>query len=452
MALSSVVTRLRPKPHAFSELTDAYSSGSFEFCIEALQHDDSPQAIALAARTLIRLNRLHEAVALIEHATSSGREFSHLELGELLTQQCAAKSRLGYNDVESLFAEARVSVLASASNGLEAEYLSRQAYAHLMLGDLQAAESAALLVLEIVPGFKEPDYFSPIEHSRARAFDVLAFVSARRERYDLQRGYLQAALHEFDRTLVRDDVFEAKLLANLSIFAIDFGDDGYVRERFNRLPDSPWLAGQRYEILRSLAWSSALRGDNLGAFRDLREAIDTADTIPKKMRAALDRAYFARQLKQELTAREELDYAERLSTRVDWNAVASDEGELTALAFLSQEIASTVPFRARRLFDRYKALKKKLPPDFLATCDRRARAEELGIDATIAQAEGARNRAAELFLEAFNIWDSLGYGVRAALVARNLVELRSDSQFSEYLLREAKLRPRSWLAASLQHL
>jgi tetratricopeptide (TPR) repeat protein len=349
-----------------------------------------------------------------------------------------------------LFGEAKVPVLASASSALEAEFLSREAYAYLLVGDLAHAESKARQVLEVNATLREPDYFSPIEHSRARAHDVLAFVAARDERYDTQKRHLEYALREFDRTPVRDDVFEAKLLSNLGLFAVDFGDDGYVRERFERLPDSAWLAAPRYEILRSLAWSSALSGDNLGAFRYLRDAIETADTIPKKMRAALDRAYFARQLKQDITAREELDYAERLSARVDWKAVASDEGELHALVILSREIAESLPVRARRLFEKYKALKRKLPADFLATSDRRARAEELEVDAVISRAEGNLSRAISLFIEAFEIWNGLGYGVCAGLAARNLVSLGVTERFAAYVEQQCALRPRSWFAASLR--
>jgi len=398
----------------------------------------------------MRLGRYDEAAATIDSAISRFPEMSHLQMGELLTHKASARSRtsIEYLDVQSAFSEARVFVYASASAALEAEFLSRESYAHLWAGELDAAEAKCRQIFEVEAGYREPAYFTPIEHSTARAHDALAFIAARREQYDLQKFHTRLALDECDRAPIRDVVFEANLLSNLSLFSIDFGDDGYVSERLDRMPEFEWLAPQRYEIMRSLAWSNALKGDYLGTFRFLRDAGEAANTIPRKMRATLDRAYFARQLKQDLTAREELDFAERLSARVDWNEVASSEGELTALAFLSQQIASTLPVRARRLFLRYKMLKSKLPPNVLASGDRRAWAEELGVDAAISRAEGNESRAISLFLEAFEIWDSLGYRVRAALVARDLAALGAGNRFSAYLAKESSIHPRSWFAST----
>jgi hypothetical protein len=403
----------------------------------------------LRARALIRLGSHEEARNVLVDAISNFPTLSHIQMGELLTHKATVEARRcsHVQDAQEAFSEARVFVYASASAALEAEFLSRESYAHLWSGDLGTAELKCRNMLEVRVGFREPDYFSPIEQSRARAYDVLAFIAARREKYDFQKQYTKLALEECDQSSTRDVVFEANLLSNLALFCIDFGDDGYVNERFHRMPEFDWLAPQRYEILRSLAWSNALRGDYLGAFRYLRDAGETANTLPRRMRATLDRAYFARQLKQDLTAREELDFAERLSARVDWNDVASNEGELVALAFLSREIASKLPARARRLFLRYKALKSKLPPNVLATGDRRSWAEEIAVDATISSAEGNTDRAVSLFLEAFGIWDSLGYRVRAALVARELAALGAGNQFALYVAKEASIRPRSWLAS-----
>lgn len=449
MAISSAVTRLKPRQLSVLEAADAYASGAFEHCASSLLNNPTVAAVSLRARALMRLGLYEDATSAVSWAISNCSELSHLQVGELLTHKAFARSRSsrGKADVEAAFSEARVFVYASASAALEAEFLSRESYAHLWAGELDAAEAKSRQVLDVRVGFREPEFFTPIEHSTARAYDALSFISARRERYDLQKYHTRLALDECDKASMKDVVFEANLLSNLALFSIDFGDDGYVSERLERMPELEWLAPQRYEIMRSLAWSNALRGDYLGTFRYLRDAGDIANTIPRRMRATLDRAYFARQLKQELTAREELDFAERLSSRVDWNEVASNEGELTALAFLSQEIAATLPVRARRLFLRYKALKSKLPPNMLATCDRRAWAEELGVDATISRAEGNENRAISLFVEAFEIWDSLGYRVRAALVARDLAALGAGSRFGAYVAKESSIRPRSWFAS-----
>jgi hypothetical protein len=451
MVASSVVSVFQPRQRSFQEAVDSYWSGNFSFFARFDLYDINPLASALSARGLIRLGRPEDALAVAEAAVRGIKPLSHAEKGELLTHIATARARLrtAATDLGDLFSEARIYAYASAISALEAEFLVREAYALLMVGDDENARSRALAVLDLEQTAGEPNYFCPIQHSRARAHDVLAFLSANVEHYTLQKAHLQAALAECGDTESRDAAFEANLLSNLAIFAVDFGDDGYVRERLNRLPESNWLAPQRYEILRSLGWSNALRGDNLGAFRDLRDASEIACTTPRRMRATLDRAYFARMLNQHISAREELDYAERLGAKVDWDSAASDEGELTALLHLSQELAFSVPLRARRMFDRYRSLKPRLSAGTLAISDRRARAEELVVDATISKEEGSEGRAIALFLDAFNIWDSLGYGVRAALVARELAALGAGERFAEYAAKEAALRPRSWLATSL---
>ncbi|MBD5633649.1 MAG: hypothetical protein IAI49_04135 [Candidatus Eremiobacteraeota bacterium] len=313
-------------------------------------------------------------------------------------------------------------------------------------GDFDAASTAAEGVLDLRADAQEAYHLIPLEHSRARAFDLLAFVAIRREEDALQRGALRAALEECDRAPVRDVVFEANVLTNLAIFAREFGDDGYVRARLERMHGSEQIGAQRYEILRSLAWSNALEGDHLGTFRELREASDAAPTTATKIRAIVDRAYFAGELGQGLIAREEIDFALRLSERVDWDAVAFEESELDALLHLGVATIRIDLERARELVGRYRKLKAKLPPDVLAATDRRARAEELTAEAAIAAAEGNAVRARALLLEAFETWNARGYRVRAALVARELVALDGGDRFAAYVAEEAARRPQSWLA------
>jgi len=315
-------------------------------------------------------------------------------------------------------------------------------------GELEPAANVARGVLEIPADDGTHPHLVPLEHSRARAHDLLAFVCARREDDATQRRHLLAALAECDRASVRDLVFEANVLANLAIFAREFGDDGSVRARLETLGETEPVRSQRYEILRCLAWSNALVGDHLGTFRDLREAAETAPTTATKIRAIVDRAYFANELRQHLIGREELDFAVRLSERVDWNSVASSERELSALLHLGVALIPVELSRARLMIERYRRLKSKLSPGLLLAKDRRARAEEMSAEAKIATAEGDLAGARALLLDAFEIWDARGYVIRAALVAKDLSELGAGECFTAYVADAAERRPHSWLAAA----
>jgi hypothetical protein len=350
-------------------------------------------------------------------------------------------------------ATARAHIFSAMVPALEAELAYSEAYIHAIGGDLHAARTAARAVFDIPAAPNGPDGAShvvPLAHSHARALDLLAFLAARAEQDDVQRAHLRAALDTIGEAK-HDAAFEANVLVNLSIFAREHGDaDGFVRDRLARLPAGDHLAGQRYEILRALAWSNALAGNHLGTFRDLREATEAAPTTATKIRATLDRAFFARELGQGLIAREELDYALRLSERVDWNDVASDECELDALLQLAVALLPVDAVRARSLFERYRRLRSKLPPERLAGADRRARAELLAAEAAFARAEGDRDRAERSLLEAFEMWHDRGYHLRAAIVARELSDLGAGDRFADCVTHEVARRPHSWFAVGVR--
>ncbi|MBD5654272.1 MAG: hypothetical protein IAI50_03710, partial [Candidatus Eremiobacteraeota bacterium] len=436
----SQVVRIQPRQQSYEVAAEAFRAGRFVACVDDLYGHVGAGAGTLRARAMLRLNRAAEAYDVLSDIAAG--DLDHRERAEVLMLRAVAATRLHRDDraVED-FDAARVFVYASANAALEAELGSWEMSRFFGLGLFDDVERVADHVRDIQPFYERGStHFMPLEHSRARAFEYLGVVAAAKERYTLQAAMLRAALSELNHPDARDVWYESMLLANLSFFVREFDSPEealFVRERYAQIDWIPELAPQRFQILQSLGWCSALRGDHIGAFRDLRAAASMAPLAPQKIIATLDRAYLARELNQGFVAREELDHAESLGADVDWNAVPGEH--IRALLHLAEGLATAAPARARHLFAKYRALKAKLPPQFLARFDRRARAEEVIADATIARAEGELARASTLFLEGFDLWEALGYRWRAALAACELGELGAGDTFVAYARREAAL-------------
>jgi hypothetical protein len=450
-ALQSSVLRLQPRRQPFEVAVDSYRSGFFEVCLEALETHSGSAAAALAARCLLRLGNPAAAIQAI--ASVNVENLDNHDRAELLMLGAGACGRLGRDvEAESRFDEALVYAEASASAALEAELVAwRMAHAFAR-GRFGETELLADVVRDIEPYFETVNrHFLPVGHSKARAFEYLGLVATTRENYSLQAAMLRAALSEMTHPDARDVYFESNLLANLSFFVREFDSDeeaAFVRDRNASIEWNDGLALQRFQVLQSLGWANAMRGNHVGAFRDLRSAAEMAPNVPLKIIATLDRAYLARELNQGLIAREELDYADTLAGTVDWNAI-SDE-QIRALLALAEGLAVVSPARARRYHERYRELAANLSGKFLARFDRRARAEEMVAEGKIARAEGNPARATALLLEAFETWDSLGYRWRAATAACELSELGAGTSYREYAERETAGRPQSWLANRLR--
>jgi tetratricopeptide (TPR) repeat protein len=411
-------------------------------------HHSSNEAIALAARSLIRLSRLTDALTNLEAGLQHAGELSHHDRGQLQALRATTLARLGRPlDAQRAFDEARAYVFSASCPDLEAEYHHFEAHAKILNGDIERCEEACSEVLApavIVYGARP--HFTPLAHARARAFDLLAVIAANRRNYSVQQTYLKRSFEEMDHCAVRDEWFKSTQLASLAMLARESGDRDdadYVRARLDSIDWVEELAPQRYELLRSLGWASALCGDHLGAFRDLRAAAEAAPSIPLKIEVSLDRTYLARELRQELTAREELDHAERLSESVHWESGSRQDCDV--LLRLSEALAPESPTRARRLYRRYRALRGKLR-EHASHFDERARLDETTADATICRAEGNTNRATLLFHQAFELWKELGYSWRAGLAAIELAELGAGDEFAELALAEADRHPNSWFA------
>ncbi|HVR46169.1 MAG TPA: LuxR C-terminal-related transcriptional regulator [Candidatus Binatia bacterium] len=208
----------------------------------------------------------------------------------------------------------------------------------------------------------------------------------------------------------------------------------------------PDLAIQRFQALKGVGWSCALRGDVLGCFRYLRAAERTRPSPAFEAIVLLDRAYFARIVGETNWACNEVEKAEVLFDRIDWSEAPGDER--VGLLLMAEAIVEHNPEKAHYFLARYKGLDKMRSPVSLFAFDQRC-------EALAAYAEGyvrlktGESGAEEALRKAWVIFDRIGYDWRAGRTAIRLSEATGKERWHH--LAEDKLDPypRSWLAQEI---
>lgn len=405
------------------------------------------QAASLRARAFNRLGRPSQA---LREMMLAGAQTSHLHRGEQAVIQMSSLIKLRrFEDAAAMLSEVQPYVFGAACAPLEAEFEFYGALLQFSERNAQGAADGAVRVFEVEASpFARNEYFAPLEVTQALALELLGLIAARRERYVEQAAHLRDALRVIERASAKDVFVFTSLLANLSFVVrdLDFENDAeYVRSKLSSINWTSDLEEKRFHILRSLGWCCALRGDHLAAFRDFRQAADSTSTLPLRMLASLDRAQLARELHEGILAHDELELADDLSRRVDWESIQNEDR--TILLTLCRELSAVSAIGARRAYDRYCSIKSKISPQLLADFDRRSRALETFAHASVLRAEGQFGRAVLLFEEAFQIYDQVGYHWRATEAAIQLGELTGSERYLEYARRETSARPNSWLAS-----
>ncbi len=443
------IVRLQPRESSFFAAVDAFRTARLDDCLSSLHARTDAEAATLRGRTLLRLGQPGSAadeLCAFDDATLSTRIRA-----ELRTIAGAALTRVGKRpEARKALDDARVWAYAGGAE-LSAELEYFDFLWHFAGGDLAQARAAIARGLEIDASMgKSESHLYSLAAIRARFFEMLGALEGTNENYKGQAQFLQRALEELDGSEIPDVWTHAALTANLAFLVrdLDLEGVGMLRERLNALLRTSYLAPLVYGILRSLAWCAAMTGDHLGAFRDLREASNVAGTPSLQLLATIDRVLLAQGLRQNLTAREELERCQDLATRIDWERISGDER--MGLLFLAQALAPHRARAGRTMLERYQRIKSKYSQATLARMDRRIRADEQFTEGVVARAEGNDAAAVRALLDAFEIWNAIGYRWRAALAAIELAALTKDSRYAGYAAAEAAKRPASWLAERLR--
>jgi ATP/maltotriose-dependent transcriptional regulator MalT len=254
-----------------------------------------------------------------------------------------------------------------------------------------------------------------------------AWVASAQERYDDQLDWLEKAC-----TFVADtpEAYDAYVLANATQSLVHLVREiaapsayAYAERAAEMLEWTADLQEQKFLTLRGLAWASALRGSHEKALQYSYAARDLAPS-PRWITACYaDQAYLARMAGQQTSAGAMLRHAVKTSLAMDWN---TDSEERIALLNLIELTADDDSAAAQRLLDVYDGIETPMSPRLALSQDRRLKAMENYVRATVYAACGRRNEAVSLLREAFPIFESVKYGWRAAATALLLHSLTDE--------------------------
>ena len=450
-------SRLRLGYGSLDAAVSSFYSADYDECLKFLGCELTAPAITLRARSLIRMRREDEGLAVIASALKTQPAGYHE--AEWSTVRVIALTSLGrFADAKVAIDKARGPVARLTSAAMQAEF----DYAEAMLGwsvcDYEQVNRSVHQILsasfdsQLAPRTTGQNFFAVHQREvRAKAYDLLGVLAAVRENYDEQAALVVMAFEELDKVGIVDKFFETRLLYNLAVIARDLDlheSFDFVSQRVSEYEFSPCTKLTEFNIRRALGWCSANRGNHLGALRQFRLSADAAPSIPWRIIAILDRALLARELHESHSAQEELDYALRLYQNVDWEATRDEER--SALLILAQHLAASDPAKARVVLNRHESLTTPLPFSSLGAHDRRFAADIAYGTAQVLRAEGRFKESIARLMDCYEVWTQIGYTARAASAAADLAELTHNRHYLHAALREAERRPQSWFATRLR--
>ncbi len=204
----------------------------------------------------------------------------------------------------------------------------------------------------------------------------------------------------------------------------------------------PDLAVQRFQALKAVGWSCALRGDLLGCFRYLRAAERTKPSPVFEAILLLDRAYFAHIVGETNWACDEVAKAEVLFDQIDWNEVPGDER--VGLLLMAEAIVEYNPEKGHYFLARYKGLERMRSPVSLFAFDQRSEALAGYVEGFVRLRSGETG-AEEALRKAWVVFDRIGYDWRAGRTALRLFEATGKERWRRLAEDKLKPYPRSWL-------
>ncbi len=428
------VVRLRPQQGSTENARAHFLRARYLPCLSELHGHATTEAAILASRAYARLGRLPEAVSALD-AAPPDVDASHELKGTYYTLLANWLRRCGDNErAEAALVEARVNAFSTRDVGVVAEYEYFEGRHAWSSRDLVSAQAHA--VNATCPAL--PDH--------ARTLQLQALIAASRGDYAAQVAFLRGGLEHIAAFDERDIFLEATLLEQLAGLMTDLYLPEEIRIVVARTASLEWteaMKEQRYSIARCLGWCEAIGGNDLAAFRWLRDAAELAPSADLRVVATLDRCILAREMGQDLMAEDALDHAQRLADKVDWAKSAGDFRG--GLLWLAEATAPRDPARARGYVARYKKIGKPMDPLLLARSDPRWTALEQFAFGTVAEHDGEKSRAVQHFLEALTIWKKAGYAWRAARAALRLHELTGERHYAAVARAQAAKFAASWL-------
>jgi hypothetical protein len=363
-----------------------------------------------------------------------------------------AAGRLGHVDTANEhYTEATAYAVSSNDISLEVEidyYRALVAFGANSLAEASALCDRALATVKVKNLALASSEMIPLGHVASRVLELRGVIYGSEGSYVAHATFSRAALAKLDASIVRDVYQEGFALRNLTILARDFDVVSDAAAMKDRVPSLSWtedLAAVGFATYEALAWCVALRGDSIGALRNLRAAEKHITTGAEGVIICVDRAVFAREHGHMPMVIDELERATELARGVNWNDAAGDTRH--ALLSLAQAAAPMSPTLAREMLDRYTNISKAMNPNYASRIEPRTRAQENFTHGLVLRSEGRDHASMERFTDAFQIWNTIGYEWRASRAAVELAEMNAGEKYKLVVRREISQRPESIFAA-----
>lgn len=353
----------------------------------------------------------------------------------------AAYSRVGEYDAADEYFDAAQS---AAERLNDADALAQIAYRrgrrHAFAGNLERAREQAQLAAR-----------GPSLPRRLEALQLEGFIYGLESRYALQAGALQRLLAQVDPADERFALQAAYATHTLAVLAreLDLPEALPVVERQLRACIwPPELNVQRFQSLKALGWSYALRGDYFNAFRYLKKSMEFAPSRAWQTIATTDRAYLARCLNEERWSRQELSEAEELADGVDWRTTRNEER--VGLLLLAEMCAPIDVGRAAHYMAQFRDLGGVQSPLLNYAFDDRLQAQADYSSGVTQLALSNTKAGIKLLRRSFAVYDRIGYDWRAGRSALRLLEATGEPEHLQAAMEKLRHYPNSWLADELR--
>jgi len=395
----------------------------------------------------VRLRRLGEAEGAIRRAAQAAQNDVERALG--CTLLGTILDRQGYEEgADSAWAHARESLCGVAASEVRAElnyYVALSAWRSKDIDEAQRIARESLAEAEQAKCSSAGLF--PTAVSVAFTYELLSLIEALKERPESQVAHLRQGFAALSSTARPHAWAEASLLNNLAsvITEVRMPDVAeLVRERAATLRWTGEMPGWAYNVYRALGWTEALEGNDMAAFRELRNAEEHAPTLARRIEAILDRSFLFGAVGEMLSARERFDEAEQLCKLVDWNTTQGEDRY--ALLWGAELAAAFDPRHAQAMVVRYNAIGRPMDPALTASGKlRRWQAYEHDAFGAVAAANGDIEAGVRHLQSALSTWDALGFKWRAAKTARAIGSItKAESDIADAKRRAASYQ-RSWL-------
>lgn len=314
--------------------------------------------------------------------------------------------------------------------GMPLYHLANRAW---MRGDYDAAD--ALVARNVEAGACVP-----------LSLSMLGWSEMKRERFARAGSLFADVLANLKADGDVDVRLRAQMIQAASSVAGETGDLRLARKIRKEFDEFAWpesLAIERFHTLVALHYVALLEGDLEAAWTLAREAVVRAPSVGTEASGEIGFAAMSRLVGDDHAATFAFGRAWELLRKR--RASSGDDETRAALAYFAAEAATEMPGEARKAL----ALCESFGPREHASAarERRVRGAELLATARVAEAKGERERARVAYKHALDLWQTLRFDMRAAIVARDLRRLTRDRKYDSAIDVLLARAPKAWLGS-----